>query len=123
MFEEVEARRLLDAIAIAQTPITSGIVRLETSMVVGRRNDIPPNLVMLAFDELLENARIQTRPLTDEISRQAVVGFERYGKGRGHPAQLNLADCLSYACAKSLNVPILFKGNDFNQTDLEIARY
>jgi ribonuclease VapC len=41
-----------------------------------------------------------------------------YGKGRGHPAQLNLADCLSYACAKSHAMPLLHKGNNVSETDL-----
>ena len=44
--------------------------------------------------------------------------FARYGKGRGHKAQLNLADCLSYACAKRLGAKLLYKGDDFAQTDL-----
>jgi ribonuclease VapC len=48
----------------------------------------------------------------------AIDAFARYGKGRGHPAQLNIADCLSYACAKKLGVPLLYKGNDFARTDL-----
>ncbi len=54
-------------------------------------------------------------------ARRAVDAFDTYGKGRGHPAQLNFADCLSYACAAHHNVPILFKGRDFIHTDLGIA--
>lgn len=50
--------------------------------------------------------------------RLAVQAFSDYGKGRGHPAQLNLADCLSYACAKNRKMPLLYKGNDFAHTDL-----
>lgn len=48
----------------------------------------------------------------------ALDAFRRYGKGRGHPAQLNFGDCLSYALAKSRNLPLLYKGNDFARTDL-----
>ena len=48
----------------------------------------------------------------------ALDAFRRYGKGRGHPAQLNFGDCLSYALAKSRNLPLLFKGDDFARTDL-----
>jgi len=48
----------------------------------------------------------------------AVQAFADYGKGRGHPAQLNLADCLSYACAKAQGIPLLYKGKDFAHTDL-----
>jgi ribonuclease VapC len=52
-----------------------------------------------------------------EAAREA---FLRYGKGR-HPAGLNLGDCASYAVAKTHNLPLLFKGNDFSQTDLTPA--
>ena len=43
---------------------------------------------------------------------------DRYGKDSGHSAQLNLGDCVSYGIAKSLRVPMLYKGNDFALTDL-----
>jgi ribonuclease VapC len=52
-----------------------------------------------------------------EIARDA---FLRFGKGR-HPARLNCGDCASYALAKSLNIPLLFKGTDFAQTDIVAA--
>jgi len=51
-------------------------------------------------------------------ARFAVKAFADCGKGRGHPAQLNLADCLSYGCAKAQGVPLLYKGDDFARTDL-----
>ena len=44
--------------------------------------------------------------------------YARYGKGRGHPARLNLGDCFAYAMAKQHGVPLLYKGDDFSQTDL-----
>ena len=47
--------------------------------------------------------------------------FEIYGKGSGHPAQLNFGDTFSYALATIKNVPLLFKGDDFAQTDLQSA--
>jgi len=45
----------------------------------------------------------------------------RYGRGSGHKARLNFGDCLSYAIAKHLNVPLLYKGDDFSHTDIESA--
>jgi ribonuclease VapC len=53
-----------------------------------------------------------------EAAREA---FDRFGKGRGHPAQLNFGDCLSYAVAKVHQLPLLYKGEDFARTDLESA--
>lgn len=43
--------------------------------------------------------------------------YRRFGKGR-HPARLNVGDCFSYALAKSYDLPLLYKGNDFSQTDI-----
>ncbi len=43
--------------------------------------------------------------------------YRRFGKGR-HPARLNMGDCFSYALAKSYDLPLLYKGNDFSQTDI-----
>ena len=50
----------------------------------------------------------------------AAAAWMRFGRGR-HPAALNFGDCFSYALAKSLGVPLLFKGNDFTQTDIASA--
>ncbi|UMY17897.1 type II toxin-antitoxin system VapC family toxin [Methylobacterium organophilum] len=51
----------------------------------------------------------------------ASEAFARFGKGRGHPAQLNFGDCLAYAVARAHALPLLFKGGDFVQTDVEAA--
>jgi ribonuclease VapC len=53
----------------------------------------------------------------DRLARIASDAFLRFGRGR-HPARLNCGDCASYALAKSLNVPLLFKGTDFAKTDI-----
>ena len=60
----------------------------------------------------------------DVDGNQIVIAREahlRYGKGLGHPAQLNFGDCFSYALAKSLDVPLLYKGDDFAKTDIKSA--
>mgnify|MGYP000435638707 CR=1 FL=1 len=51
---------------------------------------------------------------------RAHEAFLRYGKGR-HPAGLNFGDCMSYALAKSLDAPLLYKGDDFTRTDIRPA--
>ena len=58
-------------------------------------------------------------PFDEPQVRLAAEAFERYRKGQGHPAQLNMGDCAVYALAKMLNEPLLFVGNDFAQTDVE----
>lgn len=59
-------------------------------------------------------------PLAAEHVAYAVDAFRRFGKGR-HPAVLNYGDCFSYALAQATAEPLLFKGNDFRQTDVRRA--
>lgn len=121
--QEDEAERFARAIEGAKAKFTSPLVRLEASMVLATRQGRTPRAAEADFDAVLQEARIQIMTITDEIGRLSVEAFERYGKGRGHPAQLNLADCLSYACARAYQVPILFKGRDFAKTDLPAVPY
>ena len=77
-----------------------------------------PADVLTSVEEILVEAGVTVVPLTADIARVAVDAFARFGKGRGHPAQLNFGDCLSYGCAKFHDVPLLFKGDDFARTDI-----
>ena len=77
----------------------------------------------VAGEKLYEDLRmldIRVMDLTDEHARLAVDAAMRFGKGR-HSAKLNFGDCYSYALAKVSDLPLLFKGNDFSQTDIESA--
>ena len=57
----------------------------------------------------------------DEAHAPAAARARRpFGKGR-HPANLNVGDCFAYATASLANLPLLFKGDDFTQTDLRAA--
>ena len=66
----------------------------------------------------LERARVVQLPIVEQDGSAAIDAFARYGKGRGHPAQLNMADCMAYACARNRGLKLLYKGNDFAATDL-----
>lgn len=55
-----------------------------------------------------------------DLAAPALRAYLQYGKGR-HPARLNLADCFAYALAKTLDAPLLFKGDDFTKTDIRPA--
>jgi ribonuclease VapC len=105
---------------IERSPIrlTSALVILESAMRLSTMLAIEPTEVEVAIEKLLLEAKIEIMPIDAAAGKLAVQAFETCGKGRGHPAQLNRADCLSYACAKSRGVPILYKGNDFGRTDL-----
>ena len=79
---------------------------------------LDPLEVERRIEHFLSEAGITIIPIEEADGRLAVQAFRDYGKGRGHPAQLNLADCLSYACARNRGLPLLYKGEDFARTDL-----
>ena len=116
---EPDAGRFAARIAQATSPITSGLVVLEAAMRLSTMLDLDPVLVETRIQALLDEAGIVIVPIDCVIAKRAVAAFAAYGKGRRHPAQLNLADCLSYACARAHRVPLLFKGEDFSHTDIE----
>lgn len=60
----------------------------------------------------------QSAELTGRVIEIAIASARSYGKGSGHPAQLNFGDCLVYALAKERDLPLLFVGSDFGHTDL-----
>jgi ribonuclease VapC len=116
--EEGDAADLARRIEEAPASITSALVVLEAVMRLSTKLAIDPIDVEAAVSEFLHEAGIAIVPIGSTAAKLAVQAFAAYGKGRGHPAQLNLADCLSYACAKEHGVPLLYKGNDFARTDL-----
>jgi ribonuclease VapC len=118
---ESDADHFAEKIAAATTPITSGLVMLESAMRLSSLLDLDPVFVEERVLALLEEANITVVSIDGAIAKVAVAAFATYGKGRGHPAQLNLADCMSYACAHVHRVPLLFKGNDFSRTDVQVA--
>lgn len=73
------------------------------------------------LDELLQDAHCRIEPVSEKQARIAREAYRDYGKGSGHPAQLNFGDCFSYALAKELQRPLLFKGRDFIHTDVIAA--
>ena len=73
------------------------------------------------FDELLRDAQVLIAPVTEKQARLAREAYRDFGKGSGHPANLNFGDCFAYALAKDLNEPLLFKGDDFVHSDVESA--
>ncbi len=72
------------------------------------------------FDDFLKEFRIETVAFTFDHAREARRARLLYGKPH-HPAKLNFGDCLVYGVAKHERQPLLFKGDDFSQTDIEPA--
>lgn len=115
---EADSAELAQRIEEAPGNITSALVVLEAVMRLSTKLAIEPLEVEAAVALFLAEARIEIVPIDSAAANLAVRAFSGYGKGRGHPAQLNLADCLSYACAKEHGVRRLYKGDDFSRTDL-----
>lgn len=69
---------------------------------------------------LLDESGIEQIPFGDAHWKEAVDAYLRFGKGR-HKAQLNFGDCLTYAVARLADEPLLFTGNDFTETDLDLV--
>lgn len=111
---EDERDEFIAALATSGPVVCSTVTYVETIMVLtGRSRRVARHRI----DELLSLFRIKLVAVDQTL---AIDAFERYGKGR-HRARLNLADCFSYALAKSRGVPLLFKGDDFAKTDIEAA--
>ena len=115
---EADAADFARRIEEAPANMTSALVMLEAVMRLSTKLEIEPLEVEAAVSTFLQEARIEIVPIGGAAAKLAVQAFSDYGKGRGHAAQLNLADCLSYACAKEHGVQLLYKGNDFSHTDL-----
>jgi ribonuclease VapC len=91
---------------------------LETGIAIDRKRD--PRLSR-RLDDVVRDVGITVEPVTEVHARIAREAYRDYGKGSGHPAQLNFGNCFAYALARDLGEPLLFKGNDFAKTDIVSA--
>ena len=117
LFEGAEADHFISAIAAASSRRMSTATLLETAIVLEGRSGFA------AADELdafLQRAQIELEPVTLEQTQTARQAWRRFGKGN-HPAGLNFGDCFAYALSKATREPLLFKGRDFELTDIPAA--
>lgn len=121
MLGEPIAKILISAIEKSEQCSTGSHVRLETCMVLSSRQNMIAVDVNKDLQKFLDKMKITVLPLTDDIAIEAVLAFDKYGKGRNPKTALNLADCMSYAFAKCHNLKILYTGTDFKGTDLKAA--
>jgi ribonuclease VapC len=118
---EPEADTLADVLESAQAPITSPIAIFEAALGICRKRHASVDEAEQDVAEFLGLAGVRTVSITDREAHTALAAFSRYGKGRGHLAQLNLGDCFAYAVGKNYQTELLFKGEDFDKTDLRSA--
>jgi ribonuclease VapC len=113
---EAEAGKFLETMTDNESLYT-GATLLEAVIVLGGKSSFNPVEDVNKLLELIGGGFVAFDAEMTAIAQQA---FLRYGKGR-HQAKLNFGDCMSYALAKSLDIPLLYKGNDFALTDIEAA--
>ena len=121
-FEDL-VRRIEDA---PGPRFVSSLVRFEAVTAVARsrssRNSTPDaaqvDLAEQAVVRFCEILAVRDVTITPAIGAKALNAARRFGKLVGHPAGLNFGDCFAYACAEAYNARLVYKGNDFAQTDL-----
>ncbi len=115
--DEPERRAFNEAIEAAGSRAMSVATLVEVSIVIESRYGAEG---LRDLDLFVEQAGIELAPVDIEQSGVARRAFSRFGKGR-HPAGLNYGDCFAYALATVLGQPLLYKGDDFTQTDVAAA--
>jgi ribonuclease VapC len=116
-FDETEKASFADAVISADGPCIGAPNFLEASMIVEARKG---EAGCRELDRIVGNLGLQVVAFESSLIQAAREAFRRYGRGR-HRAALNFGDCCAYALAKTLDLPLLFKGNDFALTDLKRA--
>ena len=120
LVDERDARELLARMQNYPRRVTSPLAVWETVVAVARILGLEVDAAEAAVEDFLTLTGVSVEPIAAEVRRLALDAFARFGKGR-HPAALNLGDCFAYACAKQVGVSLLYKGEDFPQTDIEAA--
>lgn len=117
-FAEPEREAFVRAIEESGKALISSVSVVEARMVVhGRRG----HRAVVMLDDLLRLPAFESVAPGPAEADAAYAAFVAYGKGSGHPAGLNFGDVFSYALAKVRGLPLLFKGDDFAQTDIPSA--
>jgi ribonuclease VapC len=114
---EVDGPSLAAQVTQADRLFTSPLAIYEAVLGLARSRNMAIDDAQTAVSDFLTDSRAE---ITEEVGRDAIRAFDRFGRGR-HPARLNMGDGFAYACARSLAVPLLFKGDDFSQTDIAVA--
>ncbi|MCY7412340.1 MAG: type II toxin-antitoxin system VapC family toxin [Salinibacterium sp.] len=118
LLAEPDASRYAAALSQPGPRRLSAGTLLEVSIVIdGRRNP----LLSARLDELIREARATIEPVTANQAALARQAYRDFGRGSGHPANLNFGDCFAYALAKDLGEPLLYKGDNFVHTDIRSA--
>jgi ribonuclease VapC len=112
---ETAAQQCARTIASATVRRISAVNFVEAAVVIDASRD---PIATRRFDEFMREADIGVEAVTEAQARIAREAYRDFGKGSGHPAQLNFGDCFAYALARDAGEPLLFIGDDFRRTDI-----
>lgn len=117
LLSEPEAGAVTDLLRVADEPRMSAANLAECHIVLDNRTGDDNGELLRA---LLFEFGIVIEPVTAGDAWLAAEAYRRFGRGR-HRAKLNYGDCFAYALARSLDAPLLFKGDDFRHTDVRVV--
>ena len=116
LLNEANAAQIAEAIDSGSQRLLSAASLLEASIVIESRKG---EAAGRELDLLIYRAAIEVVAVDQDQVEIARIAWRRCGKGR-HPAGLNYGDCFSYALARSRGLPLLFQGEDFSRTDIDV---
>jgi len=120
MADESDATILSARLMSVDTRVTSPMALWEASVAYSRIFGLEPQAALREVQAYIRPFDVTVAAIEPAMTVAAVDAYQRFGKGR-HPAGLNFGDCFAYACARHLNMPLLYKGDDFSKTDIEAA--
>ncbi|HEX5383383.1 MAG TPA: type II toxin-antitoxin system VapC family toxin [Propionibacteriaceae bacterium] len=115
---EPDAEELNDVLSGAVRPALSVANYLEAAIVLDRH---PARRAGEKLDRYLVAGQVELADVTESQARIARAAYRNFGRGTGHPAGLNFGDCFAYALAIDRDESLLYKGNDFQHTDVRSA--
>ena len=120
MADENDAQLLAARMMSTTSRMTSPMALWEASVAYGRIFGLRPGTAIREVERYIQALGITVIAVAPAIAALAIDAYQRFGKGR-HPAGLNFGDCFAYGCARHLNMPLLYKGDDFSKTDIDSA--
>lgn len=116
--DEAPANDLRAVLVRAESCVISAATLVEASIVIDSRGN---PIAARVFDQLISSGLLTVVPFTLEQAQIARQAYRDFGRGSGHPANLNFGDCFSYALASVRREPLLYVGDDFSHTDIRSA--
>lgn len=116
--KEADALAISDLLDTASALLWSPVSRWESVAALSRAEQCSVDAARRRIDVFGQRYCVEMVVIGPAEFAAALDAAARYGKRSGHPAQLNMGDCFAYACAHVHGARLLYKGNDFAQTDL-----